>query len=504
MPSSVPTAKPTLWPFCEGDTAICSELASKGYCQDETFKATMDQHCQLSCGPCNNTTAPTQRPSKLDFVTPLPTVSEPTATPSSNESELLPPSCQDEIGLCSMLALEGYCFSELNGTLVNDVCKDSCGLCEASLITCDNGTWFFYQETNANCCFVTTLIDGSTSNEFYFAWLQFNGDNGVLKAYTNDSSVCPEYSAFEYPPINDFGRIVWVSLPGCFFGAVVLTFLAGNYIFGARNSSVDSLLTNMAAAAGLEAKAASAMSSSDFKTIATYYEKLFVSKYQEVQWVSGEITPPPPDPAPPSSSYEVLKELFQNTSLQGSSSIDVADFTMVIGRLGISPWELAVDSVFNRLDNGTGQVTVDDLWDSIKNNVPEASSKAEMLRALKKGLQKTYARERLASLSIIKKFNEATIDDDISASFSDDSREDSHSIHNLPHNFNATVVAMGVSMSNADIRKRVIALQELNPEIDIEEFKMMVDEAQKANPLEAKNDSVIKVLDELIERSEFF
>eukprot|EP00495_Collosphaeridae_sp_1-RS-2012_P001268 TRINITY_DN1305_c0_g1_i1.p1 TRINITY_DN1305_c0_g1~~TRINITY_DN1305_c0_g1_i1.p1 ORF type:complete len:172 (+),score=38.47 TRINITY_DN1305_c0_g1_i1:535-1050(+) len=152
---------------------------------------------------------------------------------------------------------------------------------------------------------------------------------------------------------------------------------------------------------------------------------------------------------------------------------------MVIGRLGVSPWELAVESVFNRLDNGTGQVTVDGLWDKIKNNVPEASSKAEMLQALKQGLQKTFARERLASLSIIKKFNDATVDDEISASFRNESREKSPSFHNLPHNFNATLVAMGVSMSNADIRKRVIALQELNPEIDIEEFKMMVKDAQK-------------------------
>merc|ERR1712060_161310 len=106
----------------------------------------------------------------------------------------------------------------------------------------------------------------------------------------------------------------------------------------------------------------------------------------------------------PSTPYAVLKLIFENSNLDDMPAVDKADFNMAISKLGVSPTQLDVPHVFDRLDDGSGLVTVDKLYEAIKENIKQHTPEDDIVSVLCAAVLKTFQRERRASLSILQKY----------------------------------------------------------------------------------------------------
>jgi len=338
--------------------------------------------------------------------------------------------------------------------------------------------------------------------------------------------VCPEYGmviagGFDIP---DFGLVWWYWLPIIAIASILLTLLLLYFLFGKRDKS-DNVLFNMLSAK-VERQTADAMGMSAFD-LEKYTEQYGVSNMDRFDEEQFEIDDEPqPGQAPAANTpYEVLKEILEKSNMYGETTVDFAEFNHAMGVLGVTDSDLVLDNVFGRIQDNRGQVSVDDLYDAIEEKIDEPSSREDIPTVLKNAILKTFNRERRASLSLLEKVEEAyrTAEENPRlASYGDtyDPRDRTASVSGLikaetirklsprqgsrkvsPHEFNATLVSMGVPFSEAGVLNRVLELEALQGDgIDITEFQQMLDEEVEANPDAAKSDAIINVLNDLIHR----
>jgi len=227
---------------------------------------------------------------------------------------------------------------------------------------------------------------------------------------------------------------------------------------------------------------------------------------------------------PPDTPYTVLVAIFKNSNIDGLTAVDKADFNMAISTLGVSPTHLDISNVFERLDDGSRKVSVDQLWERIKENIDTPETTEDIITVLRAAVITTFERERRASLSILKKFMNAHQTPGGFVSSEDEEMDGQNETYVTPgglvnpdkafkaigepdqkklrsHDFNALLISMGVPFSETAILERVMELEAVQPEgIDGEEFKSVLEKDLKENPNALKSDVIIKVLDDLISK----
>jgi len=337
--------------------------------------------------------------------------------------------------------------------------------------------------------------------------------------------VCPEYGmAIIGGVLPEFGLVWWYWLPIIAIASILLTLIVVYFLFGKRDNSNDVLFNMLSAKVDRQTTDAFGMSAYDLEKYTEQYGESAMDRFDEEQYETDEELQPGQAPAA-NTPYEVLKEILEKSNMYGETSVDFAEFNHAMGVLGITDSQLVLDNVFGRIQDNRGQVSVDDLYDAIEEKIDEPSSREDIPIVLKMAILKTFNRERRASLSLLDKVEEAyrTAEENPRlASYGDtyDPRDRSASVAGLikaetirklsprqgnrkvsPHEFNSTLVSMGVPFSEADVLNRVLELEALQGDgIDIIEFQEMLDEEVGANPDAAKSDAIINVLNDLIHR----
>jgi len=431
-----------------------------------------------------------------------------------------PTECADQSQFCFEMGSGGACYSE-DTTVRSDmheICKNTCGTCNSIIPSCDNGTETFNNETNTTCCHVNNTNGDS---EFGYSYTEYHSGNLKYRNFSNDSGGCAAIPPIIWWPLI-FGGIWWYWLILIAFAAILIGLFLAWLMFGQRDEAVDELLETIGQDSGRVYKKASKMSAQDIMTIIEHYSSVMImSKFKARAFEDKDDVKPTPEGIP-DTPYAVLVAIFKSSNIDGLTSLDKADFNMAISTLGVSPTHLDIASVFDRLNDGSGRVSVDQLFERIENNIATPESIEEITTILRAAVITTFVRERRASLSILKKFMAAhETPGGFNSSESEDNSEHIES-HKTPgglikpdaafkaigkpenlrsHEFNALLISMGVPFSEIEIVERVIELEALQPEgIDGEEFKSMFEKDLKDNPNALKTDIIIQVLDDLIAR----
>jgi len=430
-----------------------------------------------------------------------------------------PSGCIDESPFCVVMATEGECYSEDVSVRSNmhDICRNTCGTCSSRIPSCDNGTETFNNKTNTTCCHLNNT-DGNP--EFGHSYTEYTVEGVTYRNFSNDSGGCAPIAAAIWWPFI-FGGIWWywllvVGAAGIAFGL----FLAW-CMFGQRDEVLDKMLESIGEDSGRVFKKASKMTEEDIATITEHYTMMAtMSTFKARKFENKEDEKVTPE-GPPETPYNALVAIFKNANLDGSTALDKGDFNMAISSLGVSPTELDISNVFDRLDDGSKKVSVDQLYDRIKGNIENPDTTEDVITVLHAAIITTFVRERRASLSILKTFmaaHKTAGGADSSASEDADEQIDSHrtaggglieaeTVYKVigeperlrSHEFNALLISMGVPFSENDILSRVMRLEALQPEgIDAAEFITTMKKDLKRNPDSLKSDVIVKVLDDLI------
>jgi len=494
----------------------------------------------LECGVCK-THAPTESPTAepSPFPTQSPTESPTHCVPTECQLECMrrinsqgPTSsptyiCEDRSPFCDSMVESGACYHEDDNmrAQMHDVCRQGCGTCG----TCNDTIYYneFLNHSRCGCPESNDIYNGSYT--YYYTDEEFES---LLQNNLNatNSTTCLPPAALLIPLDEEWGK-VWFYWLGIFLIGGMLAGGALMYALMRRDAEADALLVGMLQQAGGEAKAASSMTAADMELIKASMSKGEMNHFEEEDFeASGDEAAAATAGA--NTPFEALKEMFEASNMSSSTMIDAAEFGMVMAAMGISPTALDVSSVFARLDDGGGNVTLQDLWDAIEDMVDNPSSPEDNARALEAAVLATFARERRASLSILRKHEEAQkateggepdgYESPDEAPQKRDARSGSiaavHSPRTLramstpdgenlfpdsttmrARDFNALLVTMNVPFAEAEIRNRVLDLQALQPEgINAEEFQEAVDEEIRANPDSTKTDAIINVLDDMI------
>jgi len=463
---------------CVDNDPFCGAMAATGYCysSDSSIREMMLESCSVSCKSCSGsvqpTTSPTSyipTPSPMFGVIPIPSI--PTSLPTVDSH------------------------------------------------SCNNGSITNYSATGytAYCCRenITNSSTGDIRTEITYAYIVISGQ--TAKEYVDDYSICSTAGAVVIlVDLPEFGTIDLVWCPGISIICIGAALFAGALMFGGRPESVNNLLDVMADKANL-GKSASSMTTSDIQTLAEHYSQMSETlKFEERQYESADDVDVPASAAG-NSAFQVLKELFQDTSLNGRSSLDCFDFNRAISRIGIAPTKLVIDAVFERLDDGSGVVSVVTLFNAIEANIGELgpdADVAEVLEALNQAVLETFNRERRGSLSILNQFENARSGGGSVSMVNLGSVEgmiNPETIRSLgggggagsnimsSHEFNKLLVSMGVPFSDSMVVERVMQLEALNPGgIDANEFQSMLNAECQGNSSEARSDAIARVLDNLI------
>jgi len=423
--------------------------------------------------------------------------------------DVLPSECEDESAFCYDMAADGACYSEDESIRsdMHDLCPETCKTCSESIPSCDDGTETTNNETGTSCCHVNDV--------FNYSYTEYKADGLTYRNFSNESSGC----LFIPIPLI-WGEIWWYWLVIIAIGGLALGLLIAWFMFGQRNEYLDKLLEDMGNDSGQVKKKASEMTKSDITKITEYYKMMAaISTYETKGFVEEDSMGKTPG-GKPDSPYLVLVSIFRSCTVDSITIVDKAEFNMVIATLGISPMQLDIANVFRRLDDGSGKITVDQLYKAIEVNFKIAESEIvdDYTDLLRVAIIKTFVRERRASLSILKKYEDVHrtagetpgYDDPYEAQTPDGlirtetvfkvvAKPDQKLLRS--HDFNAFLLSMGVPISESDILERVLKLEAMQPEgIDVIEFKYMLDEDIRANPNAVKSDLIVKVLDHLINR----
>jgi len=336
--------------------------------------------------------------------------------------------------------------------------------------------------------------------------------------------MAPDNSTF----IGEFviGKVWWFWMPPItVFGAFVGLFMAWFLSSESRNEEMDKLLETMMARAGIQKKKASQMNDQDVMMITEHWNTLTTLKMKEASYVD-EISVTVETSSEATTPYEVLEKTFKHANMYGKPVLDETDFEMALGLLGIAPHELDIPHVFHRLNKGSDSVSVDAMFEAIEDNIETPEWPEGLNSILKAAILKTYSRERRASLSILKNHDEALQTEDMynSGNTGYNSSFGASTIRGnvemliraktaqtaiglstqdllQPREFNKLLVSMGVTFSEAYVKKRVLYYELLRPDgIDALEFQELLHEQIENNPGKSKNDAVAEVLDILIER----
>jgi Ca2+-binding EF-hand superfamily protein len=426
--------------------------------------------------------------------------------------------CVDQSPFCHQMAIGGACYSEDISVRsdMHEVCKNTCGTCSSTILSCDDGTETFNDKTNTTCCHQN--VTNGTS-EFVYSYTEFTAGALTYRNFSNYSGGCaviPALIPFIFGPMWWYWLVV-IAIVGILFGL----FLAW-VMFGQRDEAVDEMLEAIGQDSGRVYKKASKMTVQDIMTIIEHYNVVMaMSTFKARDFEDKDNVKPTPGEVP-ATPYAVLVAIFKSSNIDGLTSLDKADFNMAISTLGVSPTHLDIASVFDHLDDGSGKVTVDQLYERIKNNIATPESTEDIVTVLRAAVITTFVRERRASLSILDKFMAAHETPGALVSSESEDRDEQIEGHQTAgglidpekvlkvigqpehlrsHEFNALLISMGVPFSENEIVERVLELEALQPEgIDGNEFKRMFEKDLKENPDALKSDVIIKVLDHLIAR----
>jgi len=436
-----------------------------------------------------------------------------------------PTECIDESQFCGIMATDGECYSSDTTTRANmhERCRQTCGTCVSSIPSCDNGTERFNDRTNTTCCHLNNTE--TNSPDFSYSYTEYTSDGVTYRNFSNDSGACAPVPMLLWWPWV-FGGIPWywmflIAIFGMMFG-----FFVSWLMFGQREENLDQMLETIGKDSGKVFKKASMMTEEDITIITEHYTMVAaMSTFKAREFITEGEEKDTPE-GPPNTPYTVLVAIFKQSNIDGLKTVDKADFNMAISSLGISPTQLDISNVFERLDDGTQMVHVDQLWEKIKDNIspPETTEIEDIIKVLEAAVTATFVRERRASLSILKKFTAAhKTPDGFISSDEDDDDDESYTSQKFvnsrlvkaetafkaigepeklrSHEFNALLISMGVPFSESIILERVMKLEALQPDgIDGEEFKTMLEEELEENPDALKGDIIVKVLDHLIGR----
>jgi len=179
------------------------------------------------------------------------------------------------------------------------------------------------------------------------------------------------------------GKVWWYWLPpfailGAFVGLSMAWFLASE----SRNEEKDKLLETMMRRAGVKKKKASQMNKQDIMMITEHWNTLTAVKLKEVSFVE-ELSVTVESSPEPTTHYEVLEKAFKDANMHAKPVVDETDFEMALGSLGIAPHELDLPNVYKRLSNGSDSVSVDAMFEAIKDNLQTADSPEGLRQTLK-------------------------------------------------------------------------------------------------------------------------
>jgi len=430
-----------------------------------------------------------------------------------------PTECVDESPFCTTMAQDGACYSDDVSVRSNmhDLCAATCMTCFSSIPSCDNGTESYNNVTNTTCCY----FNDTDGNPWYgYSYREYQSNDIMYRNFSNYTNSCPALPFVPWWPLI-WGEIWWYWMVLIAIGGLALGLFLAWLMFGQREEAVDELLEKMGKDSGNVNKKASEMTQTDITKITEYYKMMAaLGTYETRGYVESDDFEKTPD-GKARSPYMVLVKIFKKCTINNVTIVDKADFNMVMSILGISPMELDIPHVFDRLDDGSGKINVDLLYKAIEINIVESEVYENILEVLKVAILKTFVRERRASLSILKKYEdvhrtageETPRDDDSNMIYEVETpgglvRTDSVIKLFQPeqkllrsHDFNAFLVSMGVPISESDILERVLELEAMQPEgIDVIEFKYILEKDIKANPGAVKSDLIVEVLDHLINR----
>jgi len=436
-----------------------------------------------------------------------------------------PPECIDESPFCLVMATEGECYSGDAAVRANmhDVCRETCGTCISSIPSCENGTERFNYKTNTTCCHVNNTE--ANRADFSYSYTEYTSGGLTYRNFSNDSGACAVVPMLLWWPWV-FGGLPWYWMFLVAIFGMMLGFFLSWLMFGQSDENLDQMLETIGRDSGKVFKKASKMTEEDITIITEHYTmmaamstfkaKEFITEGEEKETLEGA----------PNTPYTVLVAIFKKSNIDGSTTVDKADFNMAISNLGISPTHLDISNVFERLDDGSRTVNVDQLWEKIKDNIitPETTEIEDITTVLKAAVIQTFVRERRASLSILKKFTAAhQTPGGFVSSDDEDVDENNETLRFVAtsrlvkaatafkvigepeklrsHEFNALLISMGVPFSESIILERVMKLEALQPEgIDGDEFKDMLEKELEENPNALKSDTIVGVLDHLIAR----
>jgi len=434
-----------------------------------------------------------------------------------------PQECIDESPFCVVMATEGECYSGDASLRANmhDVCRETCGTCISSIPSCENGTERFNDKTNTTCCHVNNTA--ANSHDFSYSYTEYKSGGVTYRNFSNDSGACAPVPMLLWWPWV-FGGLPWYWMFLVAIFGMIVGFFISWIMFGQREEDLDQMLETIGRDSGKVFKKASEMTVDDITIITEHYTMMAaMSTFKSKEYITEGDDKETPE-GEPLTPYTVLVAIFKKSNIDGLTTVDKADFNMAISNLGISPTNLDISNVFERLDDGSRTVNVDQLYEKIKENIstewtPEFE---DITTVLKAAVIQTFVRERRASLSILKKFTAAhqtpggfvSSDEDVdepteTPRFAGSSvrlvkAETAFKVIGEPeklrsHEFNALLISMGVPFSENIILERVMKLEALQPDgIDGEEFKDMLKKELEENPDALKSDIIVKVLDNLI------
>jgi len=433
-----------------------------------------------------------------------------------------PTECIDESPFCNVMATEGECYSgdaALRATM-HEKCRETCGTCISSIPTCENGTERFNDKTNTTCCHVNNTE--ANSADFSYSYTEYTSGGLTYRNFSNDSGACAPVPMLLWWPWV-FGGIPWYWMFLIAIFGIIFGFFLSWIMFGQREENLDQMLETIGRDSGKVFKKASKMTAEDITIITEHYTMMAaMSTFKAKEFITEGEEKETPEGVP-NTPYTVLVAIFKRSNIDGLTTVDKADFNMAISNLGISPTHLDISNVFERLDDGSRTVNVDQLYEKIKDNIstewtPEID---DIITVLKAAVIQTFVRERRASLSILKKFtaahetaggfvssDEEEITEPLDAQKFSTVRlikaETAFKVIGEPerlrsHEFNALLISMGVPFSENIILERVMKLEALQPDgIDGDEFKTMLEKELEENPDALKSDIIVNVLDNLI------